>query len=197
MTIAQQVGHEAPPRPLQQSNSIRLGTTRDWMAVCRIECACFGWGRVLTGLWPRAGSAGATTWIYEVAGRPAGYLIAYEHEIDHRPVMYVGGVGVLPQYRKGGLGTCLMQAVLVGYRSVWLHVRAGNAPAIAMYRKLGMVELRRMPRFYSNGETALVMGTTDLALASRGRSLDSSADPQPEPVTSLLDHAERIDTHQT
>jgi ribosomal-protein-alanine N-acetyltransferase len=97
-----------------------------------------------------------------VYSAPAGYLIAYQHDIDGRSVMYVGGVGVLPQYRRRGLGKRMMQVVLENQTSLWLHVRAGNAPAIAMYRQLGMQARQKLTRFYSNGDDALVLVTPDL-----------------------------------
>ncbi len=80
--------------------------------------------------------------------------------------MYVGGIGVLSRYRQCGIGTLLMRAVFEAYGSVWLHVRAGNAPAIALYRSLGMQQVRRLDGFYANGDDALVMATPDLI--SRG-----------------------------
>lgn len=76
--------------------------------------------------------------------------------------MYVGGVGVLPRYRQCGIGTRLMNAVLAAYGSVWLHVRAGNLPAIALYRSLGMQQVRRLNAFYADGDDAFVLATPDL-----------------------------------
>jgi ribosomal-protein-alanine N-acetyltransferase len=104
-----------------------------------------------------------TTWIAQARGAPAGYLIAYDKDLDGAPVFYVGGIGVLPRCRQHGHGARLMALALAGRRSVWLHVRGGNVAALAMYRKLGMRMLRRIPQFYSNGEDAAVMVTPDLA----------------------------------
>jgi ribosomal protein S18 acetylase RimI-like enzyme len=147
---------------------VRIATARDRGQVRRIECAAFGRMRFLSGLWRRTGNPDAMTWIAEVDGRPAGYLIAYENELDGRPIMYVGGVGVLPSFRRNGIGARLMDAVRAGRHPVWLHVRANNAAAIAMYRKLGMCELGRVRRFYANGEDALVLATPDAVPENAG-----------------------------
>ena len=141
---------------------VRPATAKDRGRVRRIECACFGRARFLFGLWPRTGSRDALTWVAESGGRPAGYLIAYDHELDGRLIAYVGGVGVLPEFRQQGIGTRLMNALRAGRRPVWLHVRAGNTAAVSMYLKYGMRELRREARFYSDGEDALVMVTPDV-----------------------------------
>ncbi len=141
---------------------VRLAGRRDQLFVCRIECACFGWGRMLFGLWPRTGRPGVKTWIAEVDGKPAGYVITYARELDGRPVSYVGGIGVLPSFRQSGIATHLMSAVFLDHPTLWLHVRAANRAALNLYDKLDMRELRRLSRFYSNGEDAIVMVTPDL-----------------------------------
>lgn len=143
--------------------AVRPATARDKAAVLRMECACFGQARLLWGLWPRTGSRDAHTWVAEVDGAPAGYLIAYFKKFNGCEHLYVGGVGVRAQFRNRGAGSALMQAALGGQPALWLHVRASNDAAIAVYRKLGMVELQRLSRFYSNGDDALILGTPALA----------------------------------
>jgi ribosomal-protein-alanine N-acetyltransferase len=129
-----------------------------------MECACFGFERLIFGLWPRAGRKESFTWIAEADGKPTGYLIAYNRNLRSNPVMYVGGVGVLPQYRKRGIASQLMGAVLARYPALWLHVRANNVAATELYLKLGMHVSQRLERFYSNGEAALVMQTPGVAV---------------------------------
>ncbi|MCL4505281.1 MAG: GNAT family N-acetyltransferase [Chloroflexi bacterium] len=127
-----------------------------------MESTCFGWMRNVFGLWARVGQSNTFTWVAGMNEVPVGYLIAYHHELDGRSVMYVGGVGTLPQYRKRGVGTHLMHAVFAEYPQVWLHVRAGNANAIALYQNLGMQQLRRLTNFYSNGDDAIIMATSNM-----------------------------------
>lgn len=47
-----------------------------------------------------------------------------------------------------------------GYHQVWLEVHAGNRPAVALYQKLGFVEKTRRPRYYPDGESAILMTYT-------------------------------------
>jgi ribosomal protein S18 acetylase RimI-like enzyme len=60
------------------------------------------------------------------------------------------------------------------YPAIWLHVRAHNSAAIAMYLRLGLCQLHRLERFYSNGEAAIVMATPDLVPDTR---MDSTVNP--------------------
>ena len=135
--------------PTSQSDSVhvRLARRPDQLFVCRIECACFGWGRMLFGLWPRTSRPGVKTWIAEVNGKPAGYVITYARELNGRLVSYVGGIGVLPSFRQSGIATHLMSAAFLDHPTLWLHVRASNRAALNLYDKLDMRELRRLRRF--------------------------------------------------
>ena len=151
-----------PGIPRNKTNIITVwsASRRDWNAVRHIEAACFGWMRNVFGLWPRVGQSDTHTWVAGMNAAPVGYLIAYPNMLDEQPVMYIGGVGTLPEYRRRGVGTHLMHAVLSEYPRLWLHVRAGNADAIALYQNLGLQQVRRLPRFYSNGDDAIVMATS-------------------------------------
>jgi ribosomal-protein-alanine N-acetyltransferase len=44
-----------------------------------------------------------------------------------------------------------------GCTRVVLEVAADNAPALALYRRLGFAEIHRRPRYYANGAAAVVM----------------------------------------
>ena len=115
-----------------------------------------------------------------------------ETTADDAPAqVYVSLLGVLPAYRKLHLGTALLRRVLracqaatadAGTESVagggggdgsaaggagcvgevFVHVQASNAPAIALYRKLGFAQAGvELPRFYprveSGSEAALLL----------------------------------------
>jgi ribosomal-protein-alanine N-acetyltransferase len=164
-TTTQHMGFDAPLTLGHATAQLRAAGRRDWHVICRLECACFGRKRLLFGLWPRTGRPGVRTWIAELNGSPVGYLICYASELEGRRVPYVGGIGVLPAFRQLGIATQLMRAVLAATPALWLHVRADNRAALNLYRKLNMRALRRMARFYSNGDDAIVMVTrqgTDL-----------------------------------
>lgn len=60
---------------------------------------------------------------------------------------WVGGMGVIPERRGAGLGTDVTARLLAGARERGLHrvrleVLEQNAPAIAVYRKLGFLDVR-------------------------------------------------------
>lgn len=149
------------PNRWQSQIHFRKAEGRDWWQICKVESACFGWERLLFGLWRQVFNRTALVWLVETRGTVVGYLIAYPRKFGETSALYVGGIGVLPAVRRYGLGNSLMQRVLIG-QTVWLHVREGNAPATLMYEKLGMKTLSRLQRFYTNGEDALVLGTPDL-----------------------------------
>ena len=139
---------------------IRPATRADRNAVRKMESACFGWMRNFFGLSPKVGNVGnsdARVWIADIDGQPAGYLISYLKPLHGEKTLYVGGVGTLPACRKRGVAEALMREVFAIDSRVWLHVRASNAAAIKLYDKLGMHIAERLPKFYSNGEDALVM----------------------------------------
>ncbi len=90
---------------------------------------------------------------FDADGRARGYALVERRE--NRP--YVPGIGVLPDWRRRGIGEQLMRLVLGAHRDVWLHAREGNLSARRLYARLGLRETMRVPLFYSDGETAIVI----------------------------------------
>ena len=99
------------------------------------------------------------------------WLVALE---DDKVVGYVGSQTVLgetdmmniavhPDHRKQGIGTALIVGLIGalekrGSHSLMLEVRASNAPAIALYDKLGFTQVGRRPNYYRNPkEDALIL----------------------------------------
>ena len=71
-------------------------------------------------------------------------------------------VGVDPAWRRHGIARELLSRVAsdardLGARTCSLEVRAGNEGAQAFYRALGFESLGTRPRYYSDGEDALIM----------------------------------------
>jgi [ribosomal protein S18]-alanine N-acetyltransferase len=69
--------------------------------------------------------------------------------------VHVHNIGVHPSARRRGLARLLLQCVLVcvsraGARVAHLEVRAGNAPAIALYARLGFAPVGRRKDYYAS-----------------------------------------------
>ncbi len=89
-------------------------------------------------------------------------------------------VGVDPAWRRHGIARVLLARVAddarnLGARTSSLEVRAANAGAQALYAALGYETLGRRPRYYSDGEDALIMRgplpTITLAAVPNGESV--------------------------
>ena len=90
--------------------------------------------------------------VAEVEGRVVGFalyrVVAGEGELLN--------LAVDPGVRRGGIGKALMGA-LMPLAELWhLEVREGNVAAIGLYRALGMEQVGRRERYYSDGEAALL-----------------------------------------
>lgn len=71
-------------------------------------------------------------------------------------------LAVAPAARRRGLGRALVGTVLAeaagrGAARLFLEVKADNAPAIALYRAAGCIEVGRRRRYYADGTDALVL----------------------------------------
>jgi len=91
-------------------------------------------------------------------GRVAGYLCPMLL-LDEAQIL---NVAVRPDLRSHGLGRLLIESLLDDYRNrgasvLSLEVRVSNEPARTLYRKLGFTETGRRPKYYENGEDAILM----------------------------------------
>lgn len=66
-------------------------------------------------------------------------------------------IGILPEKRKKGEAEKILQSLCDSYSEVLLEVSNTNSPALALYRKLGFVEVGRRKSYYSPGEDAILM----------------------------------------
>jgi [ribosomal protein S18]-alanine N-acetyltransferase len=69
-------------------------------------------------------------------------------------------IAVSPHKQGQGLGYALLQAVLQKLppsHKLFLEVRESNSPAIHLYEKFGFICYSTRKKYYSNGETALLM----------------------------------------
>lgn len=77
----------------------------------------------------------------------------------------IANVAVHPRFWRQGVARALMQTALeqaarLSMTRVMLETRASNQAAQCLYRSLGFVEEGRRPRYYSNGEDAILMSKT-------------------------------------
>ena len=99
----------------------------------------------------------------ELDCRLSCWLVALEEEtvlgyvgsqtvIDESDMM---NLAVHPDYRRQGIGEALVDALAErlrskGSKTLTLEVRDSNAPAIALYEKLGFASVGRRPNYYRN-----------------------------------------------
>lgn len=139
---------------------IRQATREDLLAVSRLEKQVFD-----------------QPWSFSVfeefLGEPAFLVAAIESELvgyvvaDWMPNAgghfgHIKDLAVHPDARRNGLGRLLLrQAVsrllVEGVSRIKLEVRAGNAAAQRLYIQEGFEAVRQIPRYYSDGETALIL----------------------------------------
>ena len=91
-----------------------------------------------------------------------GYVVADLIPNHGRPLGHVKDIAVHPDRRGKGLGAKLLERALTvlddrGARSVKLEVRASNDRAVSLYADYGFEYLRTMPRYYDDGEDALIL----------------------------------------
>jgi len=91
-----------------------------------------------------------------------GFVVADLVPNHGRPLGHVKDLAVHPDRRGEGVGSTLLDrslAVLRGEsaRSVKLEVRVGNESARSLYDAFEFEPLRRVPRYYDDGEDALIM----------------------------------------
>jgi [ribosomal protein S18]-alanine N-acetyltransferase len=93
---------------------------------------------------------------------PDGTLVGFLFTMHYLDEMHVNKIAVDPEWRRFGLGTALMDECLAfaeanGITSITLEVRESNVAARGLYRTLGFVEAYHRPRYYPDGEAAVVM----------------------------------------
>ena len=160
----------ATPKDESSDIRIRQAEMADLLAVYRIEKASF-----------------ASPWPFEAFERQLsepGFLVAVDEsgqaadDIDTadligfvvadlvpnhgQPLGHIKDLAVHPEYRGEGVGTTLLCHGLKSLHeqsvsSVKLEVRAGNDGAQRLYSRFGFQPLRRVPRYYDDGEDAIIM----------------------------------------
>lgn len=155
-----------PPQvtvPSTEAVEIRQAVRADLLAVFRIEQASFPQPWPFSAFERFLGRPG-----FMVAESVAdsvdvvGYVVADSIPNSGRPIGHVKDIAVAPEARGEGIGKRLLERALAVLQAqdtqrVKLEVRATNDRALGLYRDFGFTNVRTVPRYYENGEDALVL----------------------------------------
>ncbi len=129
-----------------------------------IELACFSdpWSPGMIG---EALASPVSVTLFALCGDRAAGVISAVCAADECDVT---DVAVLPAYRRRGIASALIGALLArlaerGTRRVYLEVRESNAPAIALYRSFSFSPCGRRKRYYTAPAEDAVVMTLDLS----------------------------------
>ena len=99
-------------------------------------------------------------WLVATEGQTVAGYIGSQTVMDETDMM---NVAVHPDFRRKGIAEALVNTLVdnlkeMGSHCLTLEVRASNAPAIALYGKLGFAEIGRRRNYYRNPrEDALIL----------------------------------------
>lgn len=144
--------------PSQQTRLLRVAQQSDLPAVLAIEQASFPLPWTETAFHSEFGNPYSHIWVLEEQALAIGYICAWFIHDEGQIV----NVAVLPEYRRSGFGSMLIQHVLreakkQGIRSLSLEVRSSNQAALELYGKFGFQRVAVRKRYYENGEEALLL----------------------------------------
>ena len=154
--------------PMDEPNSpdpgsqvlIELATWRDLNPVRELEKVCFP-----QDAWPLWDIIGVLTLPNVVrlkatiGGKMVGFIAGDIR--PHEKAAWIATIGVMPEFRRRGIGVALLRHCEAHLRQrvprVRLCVRASNEPAIRLYQGEGYQQNGLWPRYYQDGEDAVVM----------------------------------------
>ncbi len=138
---------------------IRTATWRDLRAIVRLEKACFG-----RDAWPWIELLWALTFPgtvrikAQLGEQVVGFAIG-DRRMMNPELGWVASIGVDPAHRRQGIGRRLLKACeeQLGTRRIRLSLKSSNEAALALYRRSGYKQVDSWPKYYRDGEDALVM----------------------------------------
>ena len=147
-----------PPEAPGSPPSITAATWRDLLNVRQLERVCFP-----RDAWPLLDVIGVLTLPNVIRlkatlnGLVVGFIAADVRA--RQDLAWVATIGVLPEFRRGGIGSALLRVceerLTVG--RLRLSVRASNRAALALYQRFQFQQVEVWPRYYHDGEDALVL----------------------------------------
>lgn len=141
---------------------VRQAERADLLAVHRIEQAAFPQPWPFDAFERYLGEPGFLVATPPADERVVGYVVADSVPNHGRPLGHIKDIAVRESHRERGVGTTLLKRSIgvlrtAGASSVKLEVREGNDTARRLYREHGFEHRRTVPRYYSDGEHALVL----------------------------------------
>lgn len=144
--------------------SVRPVRRADLFEIVRIENASFPQPWSLSAFERFLDEQGFLVAVDDRGDRPTvlGYVVANTIQQHRSPIGHVKDIAVHPEHRGRGIGRRLLRAGLRSLRAqgssiVKLEVRRSNDVARTMYREAGFIHKETSPRYYDDGEDALVM----------------------------------------
>lgn len=137
---------------------IEPATWRDLNGLRHLEQICFP-----QDAWPLWDLIGVLTFsnVFRIKATAKGQMVGFIAADLHRSenLAWIATVGVLPEYRRQGIGSALLVTVeeQIGVSSIRLSVRVSNRPALNLYDRLGYHRYGTWPHYYADGEDALVL----------------------------------------
>ena len=99
-------------------------------------------------------------WVVATAGETVAGYVGSQSVLGEADMM---NIAVSPDYRRQGIAEKLISMLIEGLKQrdvycLTLEVRASNAPANALYEKLGFLQVGRRPNYYTKPkEDALIL----------------------------------------
>jgi len=142
-----------------------LAGDADLDGVLRVEAESFTnpWTREMY-TWELQNRSVCHIYVVRTADAPVAAFCAFWLVFDE---IHINNVAVLPQWRAHGIGTALLEHVLLearrlGATRATLEVRASNAAALRLYERLGFYVAATRKHYYSNPvEDALILWRDD------------------------------------
>ena len=134
---------------------IDKATLSDVDELVKIENACFSSPWSESSLRESLENECSRFYLALADGKAAGYMGVQIFSGEG----YVTNVATLPEYRRQGVATRLIERALENdMEFITLEVRESNIPAISLYERLGFERVGERPKYYSNPtESAILM----------------------------------------
>lgn len=143
---------------MKEEAVLREAGLHDFFKLKRLEKLCFG-----EDAWPWIDILAALVFpqtirlVIEIEQELAGFVIGDRRR--SQKLGWIASIAVHPDHRRRGFGTRLLLACEkeLDMTRVRLSLRRSNMAALQLYEQLGYKEIDRWPKYYHNGEDAIVM----------------------------------------